>query len=174
MRLRVSLLACAALALSAMSAKAQFAPKPGPEHEKLKKFAGDWDATVSVGGAESKGFSKNTLGLGGYWLITEFKTTLGDMPFEGKGTTGYDFTKKKYVSSWVDSMTPSLMIGEGEFSKDGKTYTELGEANGPDGKPMKMKSVYEWPNDDTMIFTMNTTAGDKDQEMLKITYHRKK
>src|SRR5581483_5655261 len=42
--------------------------KPGPEHEMLKKFEGNWDATVSFGGQEAKGQSVYKLGFGGLWL----------------------------------------------------------------------------------------------------------
>ena len=63
---------------------------------------------------------------------------------------------------------------EGEFSKDGKTYTEAGEGPGPDGKLQKMKSVCDFKDKDTIIFTMYQVEAGKDQEMMKITYKRKK
>jgi hypothetical protein len=148
-------------------------PKPGPEHALLKKFAGDWDATVSFPGGESKATSRSAVVLGGFWLITNFRGEFGGAKFEGRGTMGYDPRKKKYVSTWVDSMSPSLLVMEGSFDKDGKTYTETGEGPGPDGKPSKMKSVYEF-KDDGLVFTMYTVAEGKDQQMLKIVYKRKK
>ena len=44
---------CAAalsLALTAPAAVAQDGPKPGPEHDYLKKHAGTWDLTMKFGG----------------------------------------------------------------------------------------------------------------------------
>src|SRR5262249_35902359 len=147
--------------------------KPGPEHEKLKKLEGEWDATVAFAGSESKATASYKMTLGGFWLTHDFKGEFAGMKFEGKGTTGYDPVKKKYVSSWVDSMSPSMMLMEGNYDKDGK-YTETGDGPGPDGKPTKMKSVYDFKDDDNFVFTMYMVADGKDQEAFKITYKRKK
>jgi hypothetical protein len=114
------------------------------------------------------------MSLGGFWLLVEYTGDFGGDKFEGKGATGYDMTKKKYVTAWIDSMGPTLMVMEGSFDKEGKTYTEAGEGPGPDGKPQKMKSVYEFKDDDNMVFTMYNVADGKDQEAFKITYKRKK
>ena len=147
--------------------------KPGPEHEMLKKFEGNWDATVSFGGQEAKGQSVYKVGFGGLWLTQQFVGDMGGMKFEGRGTTGYDTAKKKYVGVWIDSMSNGIALMEGEFSKDGKTYTETGEGPGPDGKPMKMKNVCEFKDNDTILFTMYNVNDGKDQEMMKITYKKK-
>ena len=173
MRTKLLALACCVLASSALSrADEPQPPKPGPEHDKLKAFVGDWDAVVTFGGMEMKGSATYKLGLGGFWLTEEFKGEGG--MFEGRGTTGYDPIKKKYVSTWIDSESPSMMVMEGDFDKDGKTYTEIGEGPGMDGKPQKMKSVVEFKDKDNVVFTMYTTGGGKDQEILKVTYKRKK
>ena len=55
------------------------APRPGPEHELLKKDVGVWDATVEStmqpGGkpSVSKAVETNTLLGDGLWLIEDFK-----------------------------------------------------------------------------------------------------
>jgi hypothetical protein len=168
------LCACVATALGSAPAAAQEAYKPGPQHEMLKKFEGQWDATVAFGGSEAKASASYKLGLGGLWLLLHFKADFGGMPFEGRGVTGYDPHKKKYVSSWVDSMAPSMTVMEGSFSNEGKTFTESGEGIGPDGKLQKLKSVYDFEGQDKIVFTMYQVADGKDQEMMKITYVRKK
>jgi hypothetical protein len=175
MRTRLFALACGCLVLAGLSAAAQPpASQASPEHQLLKKFAGDWDATVAIMGKESHATSHNRVTLGGLWLVTEFKGEFLGAPFEGKGATGYDPVKKKYVSTWIDSMTPSLLVLEGTFDKETNTYTEIGEMRGPDGKPTKTKSIYQFPDDDTMVFTMYSVVEGKDQEAFKITYKRKK
>ncbi len=175
MRTRPLTLACFAFVLTAVPVAAQPAmPKPGPEHALLKKFVGDWDATVSMMGQESKGTSHNRIALGGFWLLTDFHADLGGIPFAGRGTTGYDPARKHYVGTWIDSMSPGLTLTHGSFDAGAKTYTERGTGPGEDGKPTKIKAVTQFPDDDTMIFTMYNVADDKDQEVLKITYKRKK
>src|SRR5579864_6610723 len=157
MRAKVlTLVCCFILAMFVASVAAQPpAAKPGPEHEMLKdKFEGDWDASMDFGGNKSKGTAHYKMGIGGFWLLMDFSGDFGGAKFEGKGQTGYDPLKKKYVSTWIDTMTPHLLLLEGEFDKEGKTYTETGEMPGPDGKMQKTKSVYEFKEKDSIIFTM--------------------
>jgi hypothetical protein len=166
---------CVCLALLAPLSAAQEGPaKPGPEHQKLKKFEGQWDATVSFPGGESKATASYKMGLGGFWLQHHFKGEFAGAPFEGRGLTGYDPRKKKYVSTWVDSMEPNLTLMEGNFDKDDKTYTETGESIGMDGQPQKMKSVFEFKGEDEIVFTMYKVADGKDEQMMRITYKRQK
>src|SRR5262249_34239285 len=113
--------------------------------------------------------------VGGLWLVANFKSNFGGQEFEGKGLDGYDPMKKKYVTVWVDSMSPVPMFFQGEFDKEGKVLTQIGEGLGMDGKMTKFKSVTERKDADTMIFTMSSPDNDgKDQTMLTITYRRLK
>ncbi len=169
-----ALCAFVVVALGVAPAAGQAPAKPGPEHEKLKKFEGEWDATVKFGGGEAKGTSSYKLTMNGFWLQHRFKADLGGMPFEGQGLTGYDPHKKKYVSTWADSMEPQLTLMHGNFADDGKTYTETGEGVGPDGKLQKMKSVFEFKDKDNIVFTMYKVEGGKDEQMMQIVYKRKK
>ncbi len=162
------------LALGVGTAAAQEMPKPGPEHAILKKFEGSWNATVSFAGGESKGTANYKMDLGGFYLRFHFKGDFGSAPFEGRGITGYDPAKKKYVGSWADSMSPHLRVTEGSFSKDGSTYTETSGWLGMDGKNHKIKTVHEFKDKDTIKFAIYQVDDGKDQEMMKITYKRKK
>jgi hypothetical protein len=149
-------------------------PKPGPEHEMLKKFVGEWDAAVDFGGQKEKATAVYKMEIGGFWLTEYVNGEFGGQKFEGRATTGYDPLKKKYVSTWVDSMGPQMLQTEGAFDKDGKTYTETGDMAGDDGKPVKLKSVFEFPEKDKIIFTMYSVKDGKDQQMMQIVYKRKK
>jgi hypothetical protein len=164
------------LALSAGSgfATAQEAPKPGPEHEKLKAMVGDWDATVKFGGGESKGKATWKLDFGGFYLIEDFEGDFGGMKFKGHGQTGYCPLKKTYLSTWIDNMSPSPMLMTGQFDKEGKTFTEEGEGPGMDGKLTKFKSVSKMVDNDTINMTMYTVSDGKETEMMSIAYKRKK
>jgi hypothetical protein len=150
-------------------------PQPGPEHARLKQLEGTWDATVKTGQGESKGVMTYKLELGGLWLVSNFKADFGGQPFQGKGLDGYDPIKKKYVSVWADSMSPSLLVLEGHFDKEGKVFTQVGEGPGMDGKMTKLKTVTKMENPDTMVFTLSSQdPNGKEQTMLTITYKRKK
>ncbi len=149
--------------------------KPTEHHAHLKAQEGVWDATVSGMGPESKGTETNTMACGGLWLVSDFKGDVMGMPFSGHGITGYDPAKAKYVGTWVDSMTTSLLVMEGTCDKSGKVMTMMGE--GPDmmGKMVKMKMVTEMKDADTRVFTVHMPGPDgKEAPSMTITYRRRK
>jgi hypothetical protein len=167
------------LAAAVASAQAPTPPKPGPEHEVLKSDVGTWEATVEsfMPGAPapmtSKGTETNTL-VGGLWLVTEFKADMMGMPFQGHGVTGWDPTKKKYVGSWVDTLSTGLGLSESTYDAASKTMTGTFEGPDPSGQVQKMKSVVTWKDPDTRVFTMSGPGPDgKDATYMRITYKRK-
>jgi hypothetical protein len=164
--------AALAAALVASTAFAQEPPRPGPEHEVLKRLEGTWDASMKLEGMESKGVMTYKMEVGGLWLVSTFEGDFGGMKFSGKGLDTYDPGKKKYVGVWVDNMSTSPMILEGAYDKEKKTMTMEGEGPGPDGKPMKYKSVTEIPGDDTMTFRMYMGGGA--EPAFTITYKKRK
>jgi hypothetical protein len=158
------------------------APKPGPEHEILKKSVGTWDATVEemAPGAPSK-TSKGTETaklVGGLWLVSDFKSEMMGQPFEGHAVGGYDPTKKKYVGTWIDTMSPYLQTMEGTY--DEKTATSTMIATGIDiatGKPSTSKMITRYESDDEKVFEIMMPVEGKEGEwwkMMEITYTRRK
>lgn len=153
-------------------------PKPGPEHEVLKQDVGTWDATVEMfepgkPPAVSKGVETSAL-LGGLWLVSDFKSEMMGQPFQGRGTVGYDTSKKKYVNSWIDSMSTGFMLGEAAYDAKTKTMTGWMEGPDPSGKTEKMRQTTEWKDAGTKVFTMFMTAPEgKDVPVMKITYKRR-
>jgi hypothetical protein len=152
-------------------------PTPGPEHAMLKNDVGTWDATVEMFMAPgappalSKGTEVVTM-MGGFWQLTEFKSEMMGQPFEGRGTTGFDPAKKKYVGTWVDTMTPAYYTVEGTY--DAATKTLTGFMDGPDqtGVVTKTKETTQWKDADTRVFTMY--APDGKAVAMRITYTRRK
>jgi len=173
MKIRL-LAAVLAFGFSAMIARAQEMPKPGPEHEKFKDLVGEWDCTVKMGNMETKGTSVYKIDFGGFYLIEDFQGDFGGMKFKGRGQMGYCPIKKKYFTAWIDSMSPSPLLMAGSFDKDGKTLTEEGEGPGQDGKMTKYKTVSTMTDKDTMNMTMYEVKDGKDNEMMSIVYKRKK
>ena len=158
------------------------APKPGPEHMVFKQDEGTWDAVVEMFMAPdappmtSKAAETNVLGCGGLCLVSDFKGEMAPgQPFHGHGTTAWDGAKKKYVGSWTDSMSNGLAISEGTYDAAAKTMT--GYMEGPDasGKMSKMKSLVEYKDAGTRIFTMYMTGPDgKEVPGMRITYKKRK
>jgi Protein of unknown function (DUF1579) len=179
---RVLVSACLGFGLSVVvgSVAAQEMPKPGPEHEALKLDVGTWDAVVEMlepgkPPAVSKGTETVSVMTGGLWTVTDFKSTIMNAPFHGHGQNGFDPIKKKYVSTWVDSMSTGINFGE--YTYDAKTKTMKGFMEGPDmtGRMMKMSQTTEWKDADTRVFSMSMPGPDgKDVPTMRITYKRRK
>lgn len=161
-----------AAAVAAPVTRAQEFPKPGPEHEVLKKCVGTWDLTMKFGGMESRGTVTYKMDLGGLWLNSVLESEFAGMKFSGRGMDSYDAGKKKYVGVWFDSMSTAPMVMEGTYDKAKKTLTMVGEGPGMDGKPTTHRAVSEWKDDDTMHFSMY--VGDAKEPGFTIEYKRRK
>jgi uncharacterized protein DUF1579 len=157
-------------------------PKPGPEHMIFKEDAGTWDATVEMFMAPgappttSKGVETNVVGCGGLCLITDFKGEMGPgQPFHGHGTAAWDPAKKKYVGTWTDSMSTGIAVSEATYDSGAKTMT--GWMEGPDmsGKVSRMKSVVNYKDANSRVFTMYMPSPDgKEVPGMRITYTKRK
>ena len=74
--------------------------------------------------------------LGGRYLEQRYEGTMMGQPFSGIGVTGFDNYKKKFVSTWVDSMGTAIMtmtrhgrqVGEGHHvvGHDGRSASRRG------------------------------------------------
>lgn len=173
--LRNVLLALAASLALAGSLPAQEFPKPGPEHDKLKQFEGNWDAVMKMGGQESKATATYKMICGGMWLSSEFQGDLGGEKFQGHGLDGYDLRKKKFVSVWVDSIESIPMHMEGDYDPQSKLVTMTGTGRGPDGQPQKFKNTTEFKDQDHFTFRMYMVGADgKETLAFAIEYSRRK
>ena len=171
-RFLATIISLSLLAVTPLTAQPP-AVKPGPEHEKLNEAVGTWDATIKGSKGESKGVLMCKLDLNGLWLLEHFSADLEGTKFEGRGATGYDTTKKKYVNVWLDTMTTSPMISEGTYDDKTKTLTLKGDMTAPDGKVMKCTLTTVATDANTKVFTIRGSADGKDFEMVNITYKRR-
>jgi len=155
--------------------------QPTEEHKLLQKDVGTWDANVKLwaeAGAEpmtSKATEKNELLKGGMWLVSHFEGEFGGMRFTGLGTYGYDPTEKKYVGSWVDTMSPYMMVSKGDYDEATKTLTMTGEGRDPmTNKVTKSKLISRFTDDDNRVFEMHMSDDDgKLTKVMEITYKRR-
>jgi hypothetical protein len=175
--MKLRLLASFLFAL-ATPALAQGPVQPGPQHKQLAAQAGTWDAVIEMVGEDgkpvaTKGVSHLRVGPGGFWLLDDFEGVVMGAPFQGHGTTGYDPQKGKYVGTWIDSWSPSMMLIEGSYDKTGKVLTMVGIAPGPDGKPVEHTMVTTDKDDGSRVFEMYVPGPDgKPFKAMTITYTR--
>ncbi|QDT31915.1 hypothetical protein Mal48_11530 [Thalassoglobus polymorphus] len=85
-------------------------PMPKKEHEWLDQFTGEWDsmsksvATANYPAMQCSGTLKSRM-VGGFWVLNEMTVDTGGLQVIGIQTIGYSEEKKKYVGTWIDSMT---------------------------------------------------------------------
>jgi hypothetical protein len=177
--------ACLALCTCSLAASAlgQF-PQPTEEHALLKKDVGTWKATIkmwmgpdgqadaSAAPSESQGEEVNRM-LGEFWCVSTFQGEFGGMKFEGHSVNGYDAKQKKFVGSWVDSISSNPMHMSGTYDAKTKTLTSESTSIGADGKEMKGKSTLVYQDDDHRLLTMYEIRDGKEVKSMEITYVRK-
>jgi hypothetical protein len=153
---------------------------PGAPHKLLASMEGSWNAKIkswmepNKPPMESKGTCEQKMLLGGRFLQQEFTGGMMGSPFSGIGVTGYDNHTKKFISTWMDSMSTAILVFEGTSSADGKTITQESSYDTPIKGPLKWRSVTKVVDDNTWSFEMyETDKGGKEEKIMEITYTRK-
>jgi hypothetical protein len=164
-------------------AAAEKAQKPGPEHEKLKALVGTWDVTMKMYNPmkptappmeQKGGVAKYELILDGRYLAEDFSSSFMGKPFAGRGLNGYDNLKKKYVWTWVDTMSTGVFVSEGTADATGKVITTTAEELDHHGKKHAIRSVTTTNSDKQRTMEMFKTGDDgKEVKTMELVYTRK-
>jgi len=64
------------------------------------------------------------------------------------------------------------MVAWGTMDEASHTMTMTASMPGPDGKPMDMKLVTKYPDDNTQVFSMYGMMNGQEMLMMEITYTR--
>mgnify|MGYP001278391578 CR=1 FL=1 len=153
-------------------------PKPVKEHEWLKKFAGEWtcegECLAPDGSKATSTGEESTRMLGDFWAVTEGSGEGMGMPFSHVFVLGYDPVKKKYVGTWVDSMTGKLWLYEGTV-ENGKLTLETAGDCPMTGKHLQFRDEITFPDPDTKVFTSSVSEdGETWVPAMTMTAKRKK
>jgi hypothetical protein len=153
---------------------------PGEPHKLLASLAGSWTTNSkewmepgkppmeSTGSVEMK-----TL-LDDRFLYQDYTGNMMGQPYSGIGITGYDNLRKRYFTTWMDSMSTGMFTMEGTASADGKTITLKGQHPEPGGGKMSHRAVWKIVDSNTQTFDMFGAHQDgKEMKMLEIKYSRK-
>lgn len=154
-------------------------PKTGPEHKVLASLAGTFDAKVKMmdpkGGEaiESKGTIKRAMILGGRFLKEDFTGSVFGMKFQGMALVGYDTEKKKFVSTWADTMSTGIATAEGTWDESTKTLTSRGEEM-RHGMKIKSKDVLKVVSNDEQHMELYKEIEGKEMKVMEIDFTRAK
>ena len=156
---------------------------PGENHAWLGRFVGSWDSVTKIWmapgapPAESKGTSENKWLVDGRWLMSSSTGSMMGQPYSATGIMGYDNFRKKYVMTYVDSMTTAMLASEGHRTQDGETLISYGPMdeplNGEVEKPVKY--VWRFHGPDKHVFEIHDLAiGESNTKVIEATYTRRK
>lgn len=159
----------------------QAAMTAGPHHQAGAKLAGDWTVTSkfwmdpSQPPMETPGTAHFEVIMNGLFVNEIAQMTMMGMPWEGRGTFGYDNMTKKHISTWFDSMGSTILMFEGDCADNCGTITMYSnEYMDPmAGKNMRMKTVSHMVDDKNMTMTMFMVDGSNETKMGEISYVRK-
>jgi hypothetical protein len=103
---------------------------PGEMHAKLADGIGTWHGkttmwmTPDAEPITSDGTSVVTPILGGRFIKVDMSGDCPGMgPWSGTGIFGYDNVAEKFQAIWISDHATGMMVGDGEMSSDGKTFT---------------------------------------------------
>jgi hypothetical protein len=162
--------------------------KPGENHKMLEEAVGSWSYTVKfwmspdAPAMESKGTTVARSVMGGRYVITDHTGKMQmpgtdgkmmDMEFKGMAVEGYDNSKKKFVSSWIDNMGTGIMNMEGTYEPTTKTLTYLGEYEMMPGMKTKVRETIKITDKDHRTFEFYEDRGGKEVKTMEMTYTRK-
>lgn len=173
------LLAVVLLALAAPAIAEDKAPSP---QDFFKDEVGTWDAALTIWPEGPDGQSFESTGsetnvMLGSWLVSDFKADFGGEQFTGRGQFTYNAEKKKFIGTWIDSMSPHLSTMEGTFdAKTGEATMIATGISAQTGQEEKSKQVSKQIDQDTRLFTMYMLPeGEKGPavKMMEIKYTRK-
>ncbi|RMZ60774.1 DUF1579 domain-containing protein [Chryseobacterium nematophagum] len=157
---------------------------PGEVHKMLAKSDGTWTGETTMwmeeGGKPVVSTSEctNKMIFDGRYQVTNHKGNFMGMSFEGMGITGYDNSKKKFVSNWIDNMGTGIMYMEGDWNPSKKSIEFKGKMTDPTrpGKDCEMREVYTFVDDNNQILEMygpDSKTG-KEYKTMEIKFMRKK
>ncbi len=153
---------------------------PGAPHKLLARMAGSWNTKTrswpepDKPPTESKGTCELKMLFDGRYLQQECSGEMMGSPFSGVGVTGYDNHTKKFVSTWMDSMSTGIYFFEGTGSADGKGFTQESHYADAVQGPMKWRAVTRLVDDNSFVFEMyGTHKKGKEEKMMEMTYTRK-
>ena len=153
---------------------------PGEPHKQLASMAGSWTTQTkswmdpNKSPTESAGTAAMKVLLDGRFLQQEFTGEMMGQPYSGIGIDGYDNLRKKYVTTWIDTMGTGIFSMEGTASADGKTITLKGQHAEAGGGQMTHRAVWKILDNNTQTFEMyGTHKHGKEMKMMEITYTRK-
>ncbi len=165
-----------------MDAKWQAASTPSEGHDALNPLVGRWNTTTKLwfgpntAPETTTGSSSSIWILGGRFVQEDYKGKMSGKPFTGRGMIAFDNVQQKYLSTWSDSMSTTILLQEGDFDKAKNALSFRGQYIDPvSGREVKTRSVTTIASKDRHVIEMfETLPSGEEVKSLEVTYTRAK
>jgi hypothetical protein len=152
---------------------------PGAPHKRLAKLEGSWTtqtrAWMEPGQppTESTGSCEQKMLLNGCYLQQEYRGDMMGQPFTGINLIAFDNHTKKYVSTWIDSMSSGIYVFEGAADANRKTITQECRYDDPVKGPSVWRSTTRFVNDNKVEYEMYLKPKrGREEKMMEMTLTR--
>jgi hypothetical protein len=151
------------------------------EHKQLAGFVGRWSTKTtmfmdpSAPPETSVGKVEFTEIFGGRSYEMNYQGSFAGEPMTGRGFLGFDNLKKKFYSTWMDSMSTGIWIAYGTYDAASKAYTFRGEMDNPmkPGETIAIRQVWQIKDADHFVFEWyETEPGAAERKSMWIEYTR--
>jgi hypothetical protein len=163
--------------------------KLNENHKLLSSRDGSWNYTIKMWmnpdpnakPQESKGTATRKTVMGGRYVMMDVTGKMQmpgedgkmkDMQFKGMGLEGYDNIKKKFVSSWIDSMGTGIQFSEGTYDPATKTLTYTSEMEPVPGMKSQVREVIKIADNNHMTLEWYENQGGGEKKTMEIAYTR--
>lgn len=150
-------------------------PKPGPAHQKLELFAGDWSGEEKMhpsewdpqGGTATASMNSRVV-CDGFYVAGDYEQRRdGAVTFRGHSVLGIDPQSQEVVLHWFDSMGMGVNEFRGKFQGDKIALSFQ--------SPMGWHRVsYDFGEKNAMRFRMDMSADQKQWKTMLEGVYRKK
>ena len=163
--------------------------KLNENHKLLADMNGNWNYAIKMWmnpdpnakPQESKGTATRKSVMGGRYFVMDVSGKMQmpgedgkmkDMQFKGMAVEGYDNIKKKFVSSWIDSMGTGIQGSEGTYDPASKTFTYTMEMEPMPGMKQQVREVIKVTDKDHMMLEWYENRGGQEKKTMEIAYTR--
>lgn len=159
--------------------------RPGPEHQRLMRYAGQWELTVEFGVGPRKltyrGQATNRRLVQNRFLSCQYRVHAGQRMIDGIFTIGFDRRHGEYTMHAIDSSGTYSVNSKGKPGKDAKRVKLYGTDNDPRmtamGYTKEFGHVIGFEGKDTLnidVFMVDTRKESKPEStMMRYRFVRK-
>ena len=153
--------------------------KPGPMHEFMATFSGDWKTInkywMDPAGEPmvTEGTSSTEMILGGRYQLSKHSGNVMGMPMEGMWIMGFDNVTQEFTAIWIDNMGTGTAIAKGKYDESTKTISMDGNMIDPISKAdIKFKQYFKMIDNDKFKIEMNLDFNGEEFKSMEIEFVR--